>query len=55
MVERNCHQRGDYIHVHGDSQYVLKIMTGEWCPSASHLADLFEQVRAFICKHRLKV
>ena len=55
LVECNWHHRGDYTLVHGDSYYVLKTMTGEWRPSAPHLANLFEQVRAFTCKHRLKV
>ena len=39
----------------GDSLYALKTMTGEWCESAPHLADLFKQVRTFIRKHCLKV
>ena len=55
LLERRWHTRGDYIQVRGDSQYVLKVMTGEWRPSAPPLVDLYEGVRTLIRRYRLKV
>ena len=55
LLERGWHTRGDYIHVHSDSQYMLKVMTGEWHPSAPHVADLYEGVRTLMRRYRLKV
>ena len=55
LLERRWHTRGDYIQVRGNSQYVLKVMTGEWRPSAPHLADLYEGVHTLIRRYRLKV
>ena len=55
LLERVWHTRGDYIQVHGNSQYMLKVVTGEWHPSAPHLVDLYEGVRTLIRVYRLKV
>ena len=55
LLERRWHTRGDYIQVRGNSQYVLKVMTGERHPSVLHLADLYEGVRTLIRRYRLKV
>ena len=55
LLERVWHTRGDYIQVRGNSQYMLKVMTSEWHPSAPHLADLYEGVRTLIHRYRLKV
>ena len=41
--------------MHSGSQYVLKVMTGKWHPSAPHLADLYEVVYTLIRRYRLKV
>ena len=54
LLERGWRTKGDFIHMRGDSQYVLKIMTGEWRPSAPHLADLHESSRTLIRRYRLK-
>ena len=55
LQERGWHTRGDYIHVQGNSQYVLKVMTGEWHTSAPHLVELHESIQTLICRYRLKV
>ena len=55
LLEHGWHTRGDYIPVCSDSQYVLRVMTGERCPSAPHLADLYEGLRTLIRRYQLKV
>ena len=55
LLERGWHTRGDYIQVRGNSQYVLKVMTGKWHPSAPQPVDLYKGVRTLIRRYHLKV
>ena len=55
LLEHGWHTKGDFIHVRGNSQYVLRIMTSEWRTSAPRLADLHESMRTLIRRYGLTV
>ena len=39
----------------GDSALVVRVLTGKWRTSTPHLTDVYEHVRAFVRRYRLKV
>ena len=42
LIEQKWHTGGDYVHISGGRQFVMKVMTREWDTLKLHLLEMYE-------------